>query len=89
MEDKTLTHTEQSINAYIASLSGYDLDVYRDIFSSEYVYDVIYNHPERIKKIQPILNKMNFIQNTHFVLPLYSIIFGRSARKEIMLTAIN
>lgn len=72
MKDKTLTHTEQSINAYIASVTGYDLDVYRDIFSSEYVYDVIYNHPERIQKIQPILNKMNFIQNTHFV---FTIIF--------------
>lgn len=36
---------EREINAYLTGLPGFDLDVYRDIFSSEYVNNVIYNHP--------------------------------------------
>lgn len=35
---------EREINAYLTGLPGFDLDVYRDIFSSEYVNNVIYNH---------------------------------------------
>lgn len=72
MKDKIQSQREQNMNEYIMNLSSNDLGVYRDIFSSEYVYDVIYNHPERIQKIKPILERMNFIQNTHFV---FTIIF--------------
>ena len=64
------TTPEEEIRDAITGLPGFDLDVYRDIFSSEYVNDVIYNHPERIRKLQPILDKMGFIQTTHFVFTL-------------------
>jgi len=65
-------HSTLEMNDFICDLPDFGQDVYRDIFSSEYVYDVIYNHPERIKKIQPILDKLDFIQNIHFV---FTIIF--------------
>lgn len=61
---------EREINAYLTGLPGFDLDVYRDIFSSEYVNNVIYNHPERIRRIQPVLDRLGFIRNTHFVLTM-------------------
>lgn len=65
--EKQTPELMQSIDAYIRGMPDDDLDVYRDMFSSEYVSDVIYNHPERIQKIQRILDRLNFIQNIHFV----------------------
>ena len=56
----------------IDGLDSNNLEVYRDIFASEYVNDVIYNRPKRIQKIQPILEQLGFIKNTHFI---YTIIF--------------
>lgn len=43
-------------------------DVFFDLLSSEYVNDVIYNRPERLQHIRPILNDMNFIREVHIVL---------------------
>lgn len=63
---------EQKINERIIELADFNLDVYTDIFSSEYIYSVIYNHPERIRKIQPILDRLGFMRNTHFV---FTVVF--------------
>ena len=68
--DQRIDDLEQEVNEYISGLPGFDLDVYRDIFSSEYVNNVIYNHPERIRRIQPVLDRLGFIRNTHFVLTM-------------------
>ena len=68
--DQHIDDLEQEVNEYISGLPGFDLDVYRDIFSSEYVNNVIYNHPERIRRIQPVLDRLGFIRNTHFVLTM-------------------
>jgi len=56
----------------VSNMPSADLAVYRDMFSSEYIHDVIYNHPERIQVLQPILDKLGFIHNIHFV---FTIIF--------------
>ena len=71
MEKQILCPT-QSIDESICGMADCAPDVYRDLFSSEYISDVIYNHPERIQKIQPILDRLNFIRNIHFV---FTIIF--------------
>ena len=63
---------EEEVREQLLQLADFNLDVYRDIFSSEYVYDVIYNHPERLQKLRPILEKLKFIQHTHFI---FTIIF--------------
>lgn len=70
--EKQIPCLKQSIDEYIRTMPDEDLDVYRDLFSSEYISDVIYNHPERIQRIQPILDELNFIQNIHFV---FTVIF--------------
>ena len=70
--ENQLSAADSEINERIIELANFSLDVYTDIFSSEYVYDVIYNHPERIQKIQPILDRLGFIRSTHFV---FTVIF--------------
>ena len=68
--DQRIDDLEQEVKEYISGLPGFDLDVSRDIFSSEYVNNGSYNHPERIRRIQPVLDKLGFIRNTHFVLTM-------------------
>lgn len=70
--EKQLSAAGPEFGEGIMELASFDLDVYTDIFSSEYVYDVIYNHPERILKIQPVLDRLGFIHSTHFV---FTVIF--------------
>lgn len=69
---KQQRHSRQVIDICFQDIPNEELDIYRDLFSSEYVSDVIYNHPERIKIIQPMLDKLHFIQNIHFV---FTVIF--------------
>lgn len=70
--EKQMPCPTQRIDESICGMADCTPDVYRDLFSSEYISDVIYNHPERIQKIQPILDRLNFIRNIHFV---FTIIF--------------
>ncbi len=63
---------EPDLAEYMRAMTGSERDVYRDMFASEYICDVIYNHPERIQKLQPILDELDFIRNVHFV---FTIIF--------------
>lgn len=72
MYSRNTAQSEQALTEYLCGLPGFDLDVYLDVFSSEYVNNVIYNHPERNRKIQPVLDRLNIIRNVHYV---FTVIF--------------
>lgn len=45
-------------------------EIFKDIFSMEYINDIIYGHPERLSELQPVLKLLDIDLTPHIVLTI-------------------